>query len=597
MSHFKGNVMFEDSNNLHAMNEKVQSLANGVYKEFETVIVKFGGDAVKGLMPIVVNILECLDHNIKDKQKNEVDLELSKVEIEHLKNQCDKEKSLRKSADIKYLEMEDLLEESKKQLNQLKNSSDSNTRRLEMKIRNLQDQALRMDEKESKLKDDYSKLHNKYSSLLKSHTEFVQKTNESHHSTQVNQSKNEPEMCKKCLNCSTDAPSSTSLPKSEPRSTASSYEMPQNIFIVTQDSSHSSDISLHSEIAAASNSLLPLFCDDSRSVDSIEIKNEPMKTLEEKASEDQQISHSLPNSSNSLLTQRDMAEIYKEKISKNLDSFDTVSQEGSVAAMDDMYGECLIASNTFACKSTPVDSSSENHLFEIEDDSEALVEISQSTETQNENVKNVSLFEEFSILEEEVGADFVSVGAEVDKLIQENAELLATKNALNVLKDDLIADVEELSGELELTREELTTAQSERQRLDLRINELEEELRKCREEMAQLQSKLEAKEQEVDKTTFSRVELVRILMERNQYKEKWMELQEAVRWAETVRASRVHPELVAAHETKRSKTSAVWGFFNSFLGREKDENWSFFIIINIYFCYVFNLWTLFWFVK
>lgn len=565
--------MFEDSNNLHAMNEKVQSLANGVYKEFESVIVKFGGDAVKGLMPIVVNILECLDHNIKDKQKNEVDLELSKVEIEHLKNQCDKEKMLRKSADTKYLEVEDLLEESKKHLNQLKNCSDSNARRLEMKIRNLQDQASRMEEKESKLKDDYSKLHNKYSSLLKSHTEFVQKSNESHHSTQVNQSKNEPEVCKKCSNCSTDGTSSTLLPKSEPRSTASSYEMPRNIFIVTRDSSHSSDISLHSEIAAASGSFLPLVCDDSRSVDSVEIKNVPTKEPEEKVSEDQQISKSLPVSSNILLAQQDVAEIYNEKISKNLDSFDTVSQEGSVAATDDMYGECLIASNTFACKPALVDSSSENHLFEIEDDSEALVETGQSTETQiDENVKNVSLFEEFSILEEDVGADFMSVGAEVDKLIQENAELLATKNALNVLKDDLIADVEELSGELELTREELATSHSEKQRLDLRIIELEEELRKCREEVAQLQSKLEAKEQEVDKTTFSRVELVRILMERNQYKEKWMELQEAVRWAETVRASRVHPELVAAQETKRSKTSAVWGFFNSFLGREKDEN-------------------------
>ena len=33
---------------------------------------------------------------------------------------------------------------------------------------------------------------------------------------------------------------------------------------------------------------------------------------------------------------------------------------------------------------------------------------------------------------------------------------------------------------------------------------------------------------------FTRVEMARVLMERNQYKEKFMELQEAVRWTEMI---------------------------------------------------------------
>ena len=37
---------------------------------------------------------------------------------------------------------------------------------------------------------------------------------------------------------------------------------------------------------------------------------------------------------------------------------------------------------------------------------------------------------------------------------------------------------------------------------------------------------------------FTRVEMARVLMERNQYKERFMELQEAVRWTEMIRASR-----------------------------------------------------------
>ena len=40
---------------------------------------------------------------------------------------------------------------------------------------------------------------------------------------------------------------------------------------------------------------------------------------------------------------------------------------------------------------------------------------------------------------------------------------------------------------------------------------------------------------------FTRVEMARVLMERNQYKERFMELQEAVRWTEMIRASRADP--------------------------------------------------------
>lgn len=51
---------------------------------------------------------------------------------------------------------------------------------------------------------------------------------------------------------------------------------------------------------------------------------------------------------------------------------------------------------------------------------------------------------------------------------------------------------------------------------------------------------------------FTRVEMARVLMERNQYKERFMELQEAVRWTEMIRASRNDPTL-----DKKSKQS-IW---------------------------------------
>jgi hypothetical protein len=61
---------------------------------------------------------------------------------------------------------------------------------------------------------------------------------------------------------------------------------------------------------------------------------------------------------------------------------------------------------------------------------------------------------------------------------------------------------------------------------------------------------------------FTRVEMARVLMERNQYKERLMELQEAVRWTEMIRASREHPDLVhgtsAGGSSPGKKRSNIW---------------------------------------
>lgn len=41
--------------------------------------------------------------------------------------------------------------------------------------------------------------------------------------------------------------------------------------------------------------------------------------------------------------------------------------------------------------------------------------------------------------------NYLGMGKEVENLIKENTELLATKNALNIVKDDLIIKVDELT--------------------------------------------------------------------------------------------------------------------------------------------------------
>lgn len=59
---------------------------------------------------------------------------------------------------------------------------------------------------------------------------------------------------------------------------------------------------------------------------------------------------------------------------------------------------------------------------------------------------------------------------------------LLFRNALNIVKDDLIVKVDELTSEQEILREEIKSLQAVKNRLKQRTIELEEELKKAREE-------------------------------------------------------------------------------------------------------------------
>lgn len=74
------------------------------------------------------------------------------------------------------------------------------------------------------------------------------------------------------------------------------------------------------------------------------------------------------------------------------------------------------------------------------------------------------------------------MGKEVGNLLLENSQLLETKNALNVVKNDLIAKVDQLSGEQEVLKGDLEAARQAKLRLESRIKDLEEELRRVKSE-------------------------------------------------------------------------------------------------------------------
>uniref|UniRef100_A0A3P8UF74 Sperm associated antigen 9 n=1 Tax=Cynoglossus semilaevis TaxID=244447 RepID=A0A3P8UF74_CYNSE len=175
-----------------------------------------------------------------------------------------------------------------------------------------------------------------------------------------------------------------------------------------------------------------------------------------------------------------------------------------------------------------------------------------------------SLFEELS----SAGNDLIGDVDEGADLLDDQTVCLCVcvchtfRNALNVVKNDLITRVDELSCENEVLRGELDAVTQTKTKLEERNRELEEELKKVRTELEETRQKVKNdNEDESDVPTaqrkrFTRVEMARVLMERNQYKERLMELQEAVRWTEMIRASKENPAL------QEKKKSSLWHFFS-----------------------------------
>ena len=106
-----------------------------------------------------------------------------------------------------------------------------------------------------------------------------------------------------------------------------------------------------------------------------------------------------------------------------------------------------------------------------------------------------------------------------------------------------------LCSEQEILREEIRGLQQARERLRTKVLALEEELKKVKEEAeAAVKVTKSDDEEEVplaQRKRFTRAEMARVLMERNQYKERFMELQEAVRWTEMIRASKTDPSSIS----------------------------------------------------
>ncbi|XP_013110961.2 JNK-interacting protein 3 isoform X4 [Stomoxys calcitrans] len=479
-----------DDNNM-VMSEKVQQLAGSIYQEFERMINCYDEDVVKNLMPLLVNVLECLDASYRINQEQDVELELLREDNEQLVTQYEREKSARKQSEQKLLESEDLAEQENKELASRLESLESIVRMLELKHKNSLEHASRLEERESDLKKEYHKLHERYTELFKNHVDYMERTKMLMGSThsQMSSTSERMELSRARLNpvARSSGPVSFGFASLE----------------------NSAMLDTETICSVGSNS-------DDSGPPSLQNEFDSLHTVERAAETD-----TLQQQNQATSPQSDSSPIVPN-IPSNVGRTTTKKEQRSA---NNLYQELSFQDN---------EESEDNEIV-----TGSWVHPGEYASSANDN--------------------YFGMGKEVENLIMENNELLATKNALNIVKDDLIARVDELTGEIEILREELNAMQQSRSKLRTKVQELEEELKKTKEQVKQ-QSDNDQEENDVplaQRKRFTRVEMAMVLMERNQYKERLMELQEAVRLTEILRASRTVDNL-----DKKSKQS-IWKYFSS----------------------------------
>ncbi|XP_071060179.1 C-Jun-amino-terminal kinase-interacting protein 3 isoform X17 [Pseudochaenichthys georgianus] len=526
-------VYQDDYGSGSVMSERVSGLANSIYREFERLIRSYDEEVVKELMPLVVNVLENLDGVLTENQEHEVELELLKEDNEQLITQYEREKALRKQAEEKFIEFEDALEAEKKDLQVQVEFLELQSKQQELKSKNYSDQIVRLEERESDMKKEYNALHQRHTEMIQTYVEHIERSK----MQQVgSNSQSEGTGCGRTQRHTWRKSSKAERPPS-----LSLYPSGEGM----EDGSESDSVAA-TPSSTGSKSNTPTSTVPSATVTPINEGFVPQAEFDAmRAGNRRKGAKRLSRNMEVQVSQE------TRNVSIGMGSSDEWSEFQEIIDSTPELDMC-VDPRVYGGGNSP----------------------SQGIVNEAFGINTDSLYHEIKDAKSDIigdvdaGAELLGMGKEVENLLTENKQLLETKNALNIVKNDLIAKVDELSGEHEVLREELEALRQSKNKVEARVKELEEELRRLRAEAlgASRDSKDEAGDdfsspmQDGDVTMtqrrrFTRVEMARVLMERNQYKERLMELQEAVRWTEMIRASRESPQM------SEKKKSTIWQFF------------------------------------
>lgn len=487
----------------------VSEEAGKLYSELQTVIEIHGESVVESLVPIFVWVLEGLASCKAQLRDREEEAEREKAEREELLERYHAEKTLRKESQERYLELDDQIEQERRAMRGREKERERRERDLEKKARQQADQLVALEEQKANLSRELSALRNTHNKLALTYRELLEKRKESERDSPLRnhvRSRN------------ADFPSHQVLP--EPSVTEKMIKRPH---------SNSGPPCLE-DLMAKKEKQVDRAAKPSTNQFVIDIIN----STPELAHFNGCVNASTP-------VKPDTEEPLKGELET---SFKDEMNELGQSKVEEEKGE-------------EADKKDEGEEVEDED----------SIEWELRNTDSV--FSELS----ELSRDYVesvdrgaSVRGSVDQseeILSQYEELKVTHELVETARKTLISRVVELTDERSALKLEVETLRETLSRLEGRVKEKEEETKRLRKELETCQSEDSDVSQPASMRNFSRSEMARVVMEKNQYKQRLFELQEAVRRSQTLRATK-------EERFSEERRSSVWRKFNRFFGRSKE---------------------------
>ncbi|KAM4703078.1 C-Jun-amino-terminal kinase-interacting protein 4-like [Rhinophrynus dorsalis] len=490
----------ENRRSMEVYDEMVTTMAGSLYSELEKLIGDYGQGAVQGLMPLLVTVLESLETTCAQAREREEQLELVQEDKQRLLIQYERERDGRKRAEERCMEMEDGIEQERKLYKSNLLTMEAQTKNMEMKARSYADLIVGLEEQKAILNKEISSLTHVHAKIVKSYKELrYQRSLSMEAARHSGRSTPLQGLDKKMLLLDfQEAPSSlesvTDNPSSgKPSNDKGAQEEPSPV---------------HTEAVSDTPT------------DPVPVKEETTDiTLEDELQSQNQT---------------------EEK-----------GQESPLPMVQTVVDDII--------SSTP-ELKLNSELFE-----QSITVTDPEIEQEETERNNDSLFDEVYktspefISDVDDGADMSGVGNPINALMMENAQLRDAQSEVDMARKSLIARVEELTAEREALKRETESLTQSLSRCEARLRETEQDLQRSRLELDEAR-KLSREDAEVDipaaqRKRFTRAEMARVLMERNQYKERLMELQDAVRRTEMLRASKDVQDV-------QMKKSSFWKVFD-----------------------------------
>ncbi|TWW79132.1 C-Jun-amino-terminal kinase-interacting protein 3 [Takifugu flavidus] len=504
----------------------VSEEAGKLYTELQALIQTHGEGAVESVVPIFVWVLEGLARCKTQLRDKEVEVEQERSEREHLLERYQAERTLRKECQEKYLELDDQIEQERRTVKGREKERRQREKELEKKARQQADQLVALEEQRASLSKELSSLRHTHNKLSHLYQELLDKKKDSERDSSLR----------------------TPMRPKHAEFTSNQVLPASGAHIIKRP--HSNSLPSGFDGVSANGEKRNDFMDP--------VSNH---FIQEIISSTPELGHFEGYMDSSTPVSRANA---KEPGRGELDP-----------SWKDEIGD--VEKEEEREEKHKKDGEQEGERQEDEEDEE-------EGDLELEQRNTDSVFSELS----ELSHDFVESvdrGARVrgstdqfEEILAQYEELRTTFELVDTARKTLIWRVVELTDDRFTLRLEVSSLQESVSRLEGRIKEKEEETKRLQTELESCQPEDPDSLGATSAGSFSRSEMARVVMEKNQYKQRLFELQEALRHSEMLRATKVvrltEDRRLSVwkkrRELYRDIRSHIWGS----LGKQQMHGWS-----------------------